>query len=215
MRRAYDIHHFQLIAPAGLPDWYFDVHARVPPGTSEAPFDGMLETLLAERFGLKAHRESREMPGFEILIAGKGLRLSVPERTDEPPPPDLAVGRMLLVKDRHGEMQLPPGRNAGLVLRLADGRFRQSGRMQSMADIIEMCTQEFGRPAVDRTGLSGVYDFNIDFMRPPDEPTDPQGDSGVPFLAAIEAQLGLRLRGKKMRISVVVVDRINKTPTDN
>lgn len=58
-----------------------------------------------------------------------------PQPSAEPPSPDLPVGRLPLVRDVHGEMRLPPGRNARLVLRLSDGRFRQSGRMQSMADM--------------------------------------------------------------------------------
>jgi uncharacterized protein (TIGR03435 family) len=215
LRRAYSIKPFQLIAPAGLPDAYFDVHARVPPGTSEPEFEEMLRTLLVERFGLKAHQETRDMSGYELSVAAGGPRLKPAEATAEPPPPDVPVGRLPLIRDRGGEMQLPPGRNALLVLRLSDGRFRQSGRMQSMADIVEMCTRELGRPVVDRTGLSGVYDFNIDFMRPPDEPTDSQTDADVPFLTAIQAQLGLRFTAKKIPATVVIVDHINKIPTDN
>jgi uncharacterized protein (TIGR03435 family) len=58
LRRAYRIDPFQLATPAGLPNAYFDIHAKVPPGTTEPKCDEMLRNLLSERFGLQAHHEN-------------------------------------------------------------------------------------------------------------------------------------------------------------
>ncbi len=154
------------------------------------------------------------MQGYELTANGRG-RLKAAEVTANPPPSDTPVGLLPLLQDREGEMQLPPGRSARLVLRLSDGRFRQSGRMQTMADIAEMCTRELGRPVIDLSELTGAYDFNIDFMRPPDDPTEARADSETPFLNAIQDQLGLRLRATKVPVKVVVIDHIEKTPSEN
>jgi uncharacterized protein (TIGR03435 family) len=157
----------------------------------------------------------REIQGYELAAPKSGVRMKVAEQSSTPPPPDVPVGRLPLIQDRQGEPQLPPGRKARLVLRLPDGRFRYSGRMQSTTDIAEMCTRELGRPVTDRSGLSGDYDFNIDFMRPPDDPSEARADSEIPFLNAVQVQLGLRLEAKKTHVDVVVIDRIDKTPAEN
>jgi uncharacterized protein (TIGR03435 family) len=215
LRRAYGIDAFQLVTPSGLPNAYFDIHAKVTPGTTEPEFDEMLRNLLSERFGLQAHHESREMPGYELVAAKSGVRMKVAEQSSTPPPPDIPVGRLPLILDREGEPQLPPGRKARLVLRLSDGRFRYSGRMQSATDIADMCTRELGRPVTDRSGLSGEYDFNIDFARPPDDPSEARADSEIPFLNAVQVQLGLRLEARKTHVDVVIIDRMDKTPAEN
>lgn len=215
LRRAYRIDPFQLATPSGLPNAYFDIHAKIPPGTTDPEFDEMLKNLLSERFSLQAHHESREMPGYELVASKRGVRMKVAEQPSTPPPPDIPVGRLPLIQDREGDPQLPPGRKARLVLRLSDGRYRYSGRMQSTTDIAAMCTRELGRPVTDRSGLTGEYDFNIDFMRPPDDPSEARADSEIPFLNAVQLQLGLRLVAKKTHVDVVVIDRMDKTPAEN
>lgn len=215
LRRAYGVDSYQLSAPVGLPSAYFDVRAKVPPNTAEPQFAQMLQNLLIERFAMKVHHETQDLPGYELIVAKGGLRMKTAEQTATPPAPDIPVGRLPLIKDRAGDPQLPPGRNARLVVRLSDGRFRQSGRMQTMADIVEMCQRELGRPVVDRSALTGVYDFNIDFMRAPDDPSEPVDDDALPFLTAFQSQLGLRLESKKVPVDVIVIDYIAKIPIEN
>jgi len=215
LRRAFGVDSYQLSAPAGLPDAYFDIRAKVPPSTTEAQFGQMLQNLLIDRFAMKVHHETRDLAGYELVVAKGGPRMKTAEQTATPPASDIPVGRLPLIKDRAGDPQLPPGRNARLVVRLSDGRFRQSGRMQTMADIVEMCQRELGRPVVDRGGLTGVYDFNIDFVRMPDDPGEPKDDAALPFLTAFQSQLGLRLESKKVPVDVIVIDHIEKTPTEN
>ncbi len=215
LRRAYGVNSYQLSAPGGLPDAHFDILAKVPPSTAERQFGQMLQNLLIDRFAMKVHHETRNLAGYELIVAKGGLRMKTAEQTATPPASGIPVGRLPLIKDRAGDPQLPPGRNARLVLRLSDGRFRQSGRMQTMADIVEMCQRELGRPVVDRSGLTRVYDFNIDFMRAPDDPSEPIDDAALPFLTAFQSQLGLRLESKKVPVDVIVIDHIKKVPTEN
>jgi uncharacterized protein (TIGR03435 family) len=128
---------------------------------------------------------------------------------------EMVGGGLSLIKDRSGEPELSPGRHGKLVIPLSDGRSRQSGRMQTITEIIEMCARELGQPVVDGTGLQGAYDYNIDFARSPDDPAEPKPDSETPFLTAFQGQLGLRLEPKKVPVSVVVIDHIEKKPAEN
>jgi uncharacterized protein (TIGR03435 family) len=210
VRRAYGVESYQLSWPAGLPDGYFDVEAKAPPGTGEMEFEEMLRTMLTEKLGMRAHHEIRELAGYELAAGRSGARLWPRSEAR-----DLPVGRIPLFKDRKGELQLPPGRRASLTIRLSDGRFRKSGRMQSMADLAEICAHELRLPVVDRTGLAGAYDFDVDFARPPDDAREAQDDSVTPFAIAVQAQLGLRLEPRKMPVDVIVIDHINRKPEKN
>lgn len=213
LRMAYAANSYQVAAPAGLPDARFDIKAKIPPGTTQGQFEVMLQSLLIERFGMKVHHETREVQGYELTVPKGSMRLMT-AKMPMVMPPDVPVGRLPLTKDSHGDPQLPAGRNARLVIPLADGRYRFSGRMQTLTDIVAMCARELGKPVVDRSGLLGVYDFNIDFARRPDDRSEPD-DAGSPFLAAFQMQTGLRLESKKVSIDMIVIDHIEKTPTDN
>jgi len=213
IRMAFGVNNYQYVAPVGMPDSRFDIQAKIPAGATQIQFEMMLQNLLIERFGMKVHHETRELQGYEMTVPKGSMRM----KTAAVPmvmPPDVPVGRLPLMKDSHGDPQLPAGRNARLVIPLADGRYRFSGRMQTMADIVAMCARELGKPVVDRSGLISVYDFNIDFARRPDDGSEPD-DAGSPFLAAFQMQTGLRLESKKVSIDVIVIDHIEKTPTDN
>jgi uncharacterized protein (TIGR03435 family) len=92
-----------------------------------------------------------------------------------------------------------------------------------------MLSNQVGHPVVDKTGLTGKYDFYVEFAptsgsiglpgpgldapRPPQSGTAP--DLGLDLATAIQQQLGLRLVGSKGKLDVIVVDKINPTPTDN
>jgi uncharacterized protein (TIGR03435 family) len=120
-----------------------------------------------------------------------------------------------------------------MILPLAGGRTRISARLQTPADIVVMCRSHAGLPVVDRTGLQGQFDFNLDFVRgeesdsgPPsfDTPTGGENPAVAPgrgqppalsFRAALEQQLGLRLVMKKLALDVLVLDHVNKEPTGN
>ena len=216
VRLAFNINSsYQYLMPSGMPDTLFDIRGKIPPGTDQAHFELMMQNLLMERFGMKFHREMRDIAGYELTVAKSGSKLRTAEQAATPPDPDIPVGRIAPIKDRNGEPQLPPGRSAHIVFRLTDGRFRHSGRMQSMADIRAICERELGKPVLDRSGLVGTYDFNIDFMRRPDEPDQKMDENATPFLTAFQAQLGLRLESKKVPVDVIVIDHIEKTPTEN
>jgi uncharacterized protein (TIGR03435 family) len=100
--------------------------------------------------------------------------------------------------------------------------------MESIADLLDSLGPMIGRPVVDKTGLTGVWDFNLRFSNlsasnagsaasadPPLTGLDAPADSAPTLLGAFETQLGLKLESTKGPIKALVVDRLNRVPTEN
>jgi uncharacterized protein (TIGR03435 family) len=144
-----------------------------------------VQRLLTDRFHLQMHHDQREMSAFALTVASKGSKLM---------PGDGKV-------DAHQSMGF-----SGAVGETMYGR----GTNASIADFIgELQRIVLDRPIVDRTGLTGVYDIQLQFTR-----EDPNAlgmaqlpDSAAPNLfSALEQQLGLRLQGEKAAVDVLVID---------
>ena len=221
--RAYDIKSYQLSAPDWLQSRKFDIVAKVPAGTTKEQFGPMLQKLLAERFHLEVHRETREMQGFE-LVAGKGgaklkhvdgpdsgdsSQPSTPPKTDTEGYPILDKPGMVLMEGVRGK--------AVLVFVTA--------KSQPVSALTELISREFRMPVQDNTALAGLFDFRLEFApQPPGAPPAPispealpsaPDESGLNLIAAVPQQLGLRLLPRKVKVPVVVVDRADQAPTEN
>jgi uncharacterized protein (TIGR03435 family) len=204
----------------------FDIVANVPAGATKEQVPLMLQALLEERFGLRIHREKRDVSGFELAVAKGGLKM----KTAEAPvgPPGRAVPGLV---DAQGFPELPAGRSdtAG---KMSGTHMRTTGKMQTVPQIAAFLQNELGVPVEDRTALSGAYDFRLHYAANQSrvdlfrriraaqgiaEPTLPPGDEGpAPELgAAVEEQLGLKLQSAKAPIDYLVVDRVLKVPTEN
>jgi uncharacterized protein (TIGR03435 family) len=97
---------------------------------------------------------------------------------------------------------------------LADGRSSMRTVAESMAGFAARLSGQLGLPVVDATHLTGRYDFVLHWVA--EGPGYPTGDQAGPTIfTALEDQLGLRLRKGKARVNVLVVDRLEKTPTEN
>jgi uncharacterized protein (TIGR03435 family) len=186
---AFDLRPFQLSAPDWLDNEHFDVTAKVPAGAGKEQFSEMMQDLLVDRFGLRYHRESKETQGFELVIAGSGPKLD-----RKAPVPE-------------GFSPMPPGM-AGMM---TDGVRTRSQWLRTPLDRFAAVLSHFaGRPVVDATGLTGRYDLALYWV------SDAQPDAGGPDLfTALQEQLGLKLQPKKVVVTVLVVDRMEKRPTEN
>jgi uncharacterized protein (TIGR03435 family) len=207
----------------GGPSWIdserFDVDAVVDddtvPRTQMVP---MLRALLAERFQLKAHAETREMPIYQLMTAsdgrlGPGLRRSTVDcdarraaraRGTPPPPPPPP-----------GPPVDPSTIRPTCALRQSPGRF--AGDAASLTQLAEGLAPFAGRIIVDRTGQSGYFD--VDLTWTPDRPApvtdavrtpgvDPDAAPGL--FTALREQLGLRLDSARGPIDVVVIDALER-----
>jgi uncharacterized protein (TIGR03435 family) len=168
----------------------FDIDARTDgPTTTEQKYE-MLRTLIVERFGLKFHREMRDLPGYALVIAKNGPKLH-----------DVKEG-----ESSSGE----PGIDEEYGVKI--------GHRVRMADWVGFISSELGAPFEDDTGLMGLYDFKLEWSpdgtpRGGNEPRDP--DAGVSLFVALQQQLGLKLEQKKIPVEMFIVDHVNKVPTEN
>ena len=154
----------------------------------------MVQTLLADRFHLAAHRESRELPVYRLVAAKGGVKFSP-------------------VKDGPKNI-VDSNSSAGIV------SMKITNSSHAMNDLAEMLYRYTGRVVLDRTGLSGVYSLSLTFT--PDDSRSPVPDTettssiggGVSVFTALKEQLGLELKPGKGLVEVLVVDHMDP-PTEN
>jgi uncharacterized protein (TIGR03435 family) len=227
---------FRMTAPAWLDSQKFDIVAKLNPSSTRDDLCAMLRNLLAERFAMRVHHEIQELPIYELVVTKGGSKLKEPETAAAPPPaPPVPrepgeVGVVRGSRDRDGLPQLAAGGTGMMTIGIKGGT-RYSARQQPISALTRLLESPLGRPVVDKTGLNGKYDFNLDFMRdertsanmvtitgggtPPPPPENPP-DLGFPDLfTALQQELGLKLEDKKGPVDVLVVDRAERVPTEN
>ena len=222
--RAWELTSMALSAPNSIDDVRYSITAAVPPHTTKHDFNLMLQQLLADRIALVVHHETREQPVFEMVIARSGLKL----RPAEPLPAGISANdppAPRLIRDQSGNMVLPPGRPASVIGALPGGMYRLSVRMHPVSDIAGWLEWNLKRRVIDKTGLTGLYDYTVDYA--PDTVANPR--SGLPepaksadaaspnpdFVEAVRQQLGLTLQSARAKVDVLLVDSFRKTPIEN
>jgi uncharacterized protein (TIGR03435 family) len=180
----------------GGPDWIntdrFDIEARVDGTYSVDDLHIMFQNLLADRFGLKFHRDIREGNVYALTIDPSGLKM----RPNTSP------------QDYEVPMQGPPAKAVGKRV-----------PMNYLCWYLGQALQNDSRPCADETGLTGYYDFTLSYMPqfPPGFDTSqlPPGYKELPSLfEAVKQQLGLRLTAQKGPVEHIVIDHIEK-PSEN
>jgi len=226
--KAWNLKQYQLTGPASLNTDQYDIALKIPAETTAGNFNLMLQRLLSERLGLVVHHESKELPVYDLVVAKGGLKMQAAAPADgvAPPDPDAQppggqAPPIQLVKDKDGKSQLPAGRKMAMVMGVG-GVSRQMARMQEMSDIARYFEGRAGRPVIDKTGLTGRYDYVLEFVRDTPLPAGRGMSSGAadatpaaPFMTAIVEQLGLKLEPSKAAVDILVVDKFNKIPTEN
>lgn len=220
---AYAVESYQVTGPDWLATERYDIEATVPPGATKDQVNIMWQTLLAERFGVVLHRVPKEFQVEELVIGKNGPKLKESLEDLNTPPPD---GPPVLKEN--GELAGP-----GLVTTIMPGRrgatAHSIAKAQPLSKLTAMLTNGLRRPVLDRTGLTGKYDFTLDFVLdasvlapapgvgPPPAPANPAdaGDPGPDLEAAVQQQLGLRLVKGKATLDVLVVDKAARVPSEN
>jgi uncharacterized protein (TIGR03435 family) len=178
-----------------LPDgwnWY-DIETIAPGSPDDDQVRLMFQTLLEDRFQLRVHRESREMPTYDLVI-GKGGSKLTPATSDSQVTVD---GKNI----SSGTATMAGGRDGVHLM----------GKGVTTAQLASSLSGRFSAPVRDRTGLTGTFDYNVVFSRD-DSPSDV---SELPtLLTALRQELGLRLEKSKGAVEVLIVDHIEK-PTPN
>lgn len=222
---AYDLPPSRISGPGWLDSETYDIVAKIPAGTAKDQVNPMLQSLLAERFGLAFHRETRELPIYELTVAKGGLKMKESTLADaaSPPTPRPGGGGNTLRVDGSGFPVAPAGFRSMTGL-LSQGGATILGNGQTVRSLLIMLMNELDRPVVDKTGLTGAYDFRLTFMPaagialpepPPGSATDVASEPAPNLQAALSSQLGLKLESAKGPVEMLVIDRANKTPTEN
>jgi uncharacterized protein (TIGR03435 family) len=212
--RAYGVRYDQVSGPGWPYTQRFDILAKVPAGATAEQLNLMLQNLLLERFNLQLHHESRILPVYELTAAKNGPKLKESAKTE---PAEIPKGTRIGAPDDNGFPVLPLG-YSGVVGLPSNGHMRMTGQRVAISKMTGLLMLD--HPVVDHTGLTGEYDFNLDFAmatsrNDPAAPGADAPDAPPGVFAAVEDQLGLKLEPKKLPFDVLVVDHIDKEPTAN
>lgn len=208
---------FEIECPEWMYKTYFTVNATVPEGATKADLPVMVRHLLEDRFGLKYHRVSRQMAGYELVVAKSGLKIA---KSDGPAPDPTAV-KDWGVTFKDGLPQFD--KNLGNMNMCAGDYCALHGHKREMHDLAADLAGRLRAPVIDATGLEGGYDYTViftdEFVFTPHGPEAVTDDAPLahPLLhEALKEQLGLEVRPRKdVPMDVVVLDSASKEPTEN
>jgi uncharacterized protein (TIGR03435 family) len=214
--RAYDVKAFQVKGPDWLSSKKYDIIAKVPANATKQECNRMLQTLLADRYHLSLHREAKDLAGYELVVAKGGSKLeassdrATPAAGSMPPPATDSNGFPLLAQPGIAMMEGVRGKAVVSFL---------TARAQPVSSLVDLLGKEFRLPIVDRTGLTGTFDFHLEYApeRPGALPVEPSSDlADAPnLITAVQQQLGLRLKPAEIAVDMLIVDRADQVPTEN
>jgi len=246
VRNAYQLQDFQI---SGGPGWlnsdHFDIVAKIDPAVQESinaarggigpaaapgqgpnPLQLMIRSLLAERFKLAVHTETKEQPIYALVLARSDGKLGSDLKKS-----DIDCAALMAARGRGAAAAPPPGPpppgdRLPCAIRIGPGNLAASGG--SLAQFAQSLGMFVGRVVVDKTGLTGGYDISLTWTpdqlpqrapgTPGDQPIrvngieiDPNGPS---IFTAVQEQLGLKLDPQKGPVEMLVIDRAEK-PVEN
>ena len=184
---AYGVQPNQVEGPEWMDKVRFDITAKYPPGTTQEDRWLMLRSLLASRFKLTTHSVTKEMSGYSLQVAKTGFKL----KPSEP-----------------GEASTTGG-SQGPVYNFYARKIPLSVLTYELSD-------DLGQVVVDQTGLKGAYDFQLRWST--NEATSPGAGESEPapsVVTALQETLGLQLRHGRVPVQVIVVDHVERLPTEN
>jgi uncharacterized protein (TIGR03435 family) len=226
IQSAYKVKNYQVVGPAWLGSERFEIDAKLPAGATREQVPEMIQSLFADRFELKCHRETKDFPVYGLVVGKAGLKMpETPIDTEELKKGSVDVNATAgaggtSVSLGHGSSFSVGANNTISGVKLT---------MPMLADLLARFTD---RPVVDMTELKGGFTFTLQFT--PEEframmiraaiaagnPLPPEalrlldGVSDDSLFSALEA-LGLKLENRKAPLEVIVVDHILKTPIEN
>jgi uncharacterized protein (TIGR03435 family) len=207
MARAYEVKAPQITGPGWIDSERYDLSAKIPDGVAREQVPAMLRTLIEERFQLKLHRETKEMPVYELVEGKGGSKL---DNAAEPTAPSRVTME---------------GRGDGVMHTAIN-----SATMSNFSDMLGRWTD---RPVIDKTGLTGRYDIKLDLSLEDlsrsrsanvvviggpaaagGSGPAPEGNPAGSLFTSIQ-KLGLKLEAKRAALDLLVVDKAEKTPVEN
>src|SRR5579872_3239960 len=164
LQKAYDVHPPNRIVG---PDWLgiplFEIDATMPATTTDAEFQAMLRNLLADRFQLKVHRETKAVPTYTLSVAGGRPKV---KKSADAPPPQASDGNLTSTQRlaTGPEGYLIPPKGPGTFVQNAGARARMTSQQGTMQDMAAHISTWLRGTVTDATGLTGGYDYVLTFM---------------------------------------------------
>jgi uncharacterized protein (TIGR03435 family) len=246
--KAYDVKTYQVSGPSwlqavGMAGQRFDIIANLPEGATKEQVPQMLQNLLAERFKLVMHRDTKDQAVYALVI-GKGGKAGLKIKEAEMPAaapdgaaPNPAVTGSSSVTVSQGKGGATVSDGTGKQQRMIPSPDGKSMRFEitgaTLAELAEGLSPMADHPIVDMTGLTGKYQVTLeismqDIMNAaraagaavppaavdPNKPAEGASDPGGSIFTALQA-LGLKLEARKTPMAMIVVDSIEKMPTEN
>jgi uncharacterized protein (TIGR03435 family) len=205
LMEAFKVKMDQIIGPSWLDADCFVIDARMPEGATKDQLPAMLQALLVERFKLAVHKESRPRPGYALVVDKNGPKLKASD----------------------------PSSGAASSGRISFGSTLQSKGIKgsiTMASLAHFLSLSVAGPVEDLTGLKGKYDIDLSWaLDPAFERPDPYAISyaathpnaeyppapTADLFTSIRDSLGLRLEPRKEQVEMIVIDSIERVPTEN
>ncbi len=263
---AYKVKGYQITGPDWLKSQMYEIHAKLPEGSNKDQIPEMMQTLLAERFKLTFHKETRELPVYGLIVGKNGVKMkeaveeaAAPPSTDSAKTPsekesagkqvmsvDTPEGEMKITQEGRGmNMNMNMGKNGQMRMTVGEnGAMRMEIGKMNMEEFSELLTQFTDRQVVDMTGLKGSYQVSLGLpleelmnlaKRMMPEIAAMAGAGGAPGamapqsgLAGVTAsdpsggamfqavqQLGLKLEPRKVPTETLVIDHVEKDPTED
>jgi uncharacterized protein (TIGR03435 family) len=206
VQRAYNVKAEQ-VSGLGSRNERYDIAATMAPATNAEQLRLMLQQLLAERFQLSLHRETKTMRVYLLTVAKGGPKLKPAEKLPEYK--DEEERRAASLKAAREGLQ------AAMKRVETSGPFRTFGTRGTVADFAAKLSTQVDRPVLDRTGIEGLYSFSLDWVPEGSKPRDNIPLSGPSIYAAIEEQLGLHLQPETQEAEILTIDSAEKIPTSN
>jgi uncharacterized protein (TIGR03435 family) len=192
---AYGIAEYQISGPPWLKQERFDITAKLDtPVADKDEMLPLLQPLLAERFRLAFHHETKQLPAYVLTVGKNGSKLEA-------------------ANDGGAELPFKKANKSG-------GTRIHSAHL-TMPQFAELLSRRLGRPVKDMTGLTGAYRVNLewaadDTREKPSKPDKAQRDKDGPsIVTALQEQMGLRLEVRKAPVEILVIDHVDKNPTAN
>jgi uncharacterized protein (TIGR03435 family) len=235
--KAYDVKTYQVTGPSWLlTGQRFDIIGTLPPGATKEQVPQMLQTLLAERFKLTIHRDAKDQSVYALVVGKGGIKMKpaeVPVSADGAEAnPAVSGSNSVSVKQTESGAVISDGQGRSQKMsRSPDGKsIRLEASKLNMAELAEGLSPFADKPVVDMTDLKGDFQVTIEISMqdmlnaakaagaalPPEvegkagEASDPSGS----LFTAVQA-LGLKLEPRKAPLAMIVVDRVEKMPTEN
>jgi uncharacterized protein (TIGR03435 family) len=195
--------NYQLVGFVGFgndPGSWFDVEARTGVPATDDQVRLMMQSLLEDRFKLKIHRETRQLPGYELAVGSGKAKLT-----------PFQEGAMKAIVIEGRTMNPPPPGVCGTSV-WSDGAHLACHAV-GVDKIIGNVSNELKGPVADRTGLMGTYDLHLVYV-PESLRLNPNTEPGPSLAQALQEQLGLTLQKGTGPVEVIVIDHIEK-PSEN